>query len=192
MLLMAEVTSESPPRKYFADQLDDEEVLFVFHKHPVVMRKGLVIGLLGPLAGVIPTLFAPGLGFGFFFGGLAVGCLLGLLFFFPYWIGWHFSVFIVTNQRFIQISQKGLFHRAVADIGLNQIQSVNYEVSGFQETLMGFGTIMIQTYVGDLMIHDVHHPAKTQKQIVSILRSEGLSNNPYEASDSATLIDEAS
>jgi hypothetical protein len=38
----------------------------------------------------------------------------------------------------------------------------------------------------------VHHPAKTQKQIVSILRSEGLSNNPYEASDSATLIDEAS
>jgi uncharacterized membrane protein YdbT with pleckstrin-like domain len=192
MMVMAEAISEGSPHKYFADQLDDEEVLFVFHKHVIVMRKGLVIGLLGPLAGVIPTLIDPGLGFGYFFGGLAVGCLLGILFFFPYWIGWHFSVFIVTNQRFIQISQKGLFHRAVADIGLNQIQSVNYEVSGLQETLLGFGTIMIQTYVGDLVIHDVHHPAKIQKQIVSILRAEGVSTNPYVSDDPSLLIDEAS
>jgi uncharacterized membrane protein YdbT with pleckstrin-like domain len=191
MMLMAESDSERSPKKYFADQLEDEEVLFVFHKHAVVMRKGLVFGLLGPLAGVIPTLVSPGLGFGYFFGGLAAGCLLGLIIFCPYWIGWHFSVFIVTDQRFIQISQKGLFHRAVADIGLNQIQSVNYEVSGLQETLLGFGTIMIQTYVGDLVIHDVHHPAKTQKQIVSILRSEGITTNPYETNDSSILLDEA-
>jgi hypothetical protein len=166
-------------QKYFADQFDDEEVLFVFHKHPVVMRKGLVFGMLGPLIGVIPAAIKPDLGFGFFFGGLIAGCLLGLLIFAPSWIGWHFSVFVITDQRFLQITQKGLFHRAVADLGLQQIQSVNYEVSGLQETLLGFGTIKMQTYVGDLTIKDVHHPAKIQKKILGILRDEGINTHPY-------------
>jgi len=161
-------------QKYFDDQFDDEEVLFVFHKHPVVMRKGLVLGMLGPLIGIIPTAIKPTLGFGAFFGGLALGIILGLLLFMPSWISWYFSIFIVTDQRFIQITQKGLFHRAVADLTLTQIQSVNYEISGLQETLLGFGTIRMQTYVGDLVVRDVHHPAKIQKKLLNILRKEGI------------------
>jgi uncharacterized membrane protein YdbT with pleckstrin-like domain len=167
--------------KYFDDQFEDETVLYVFHKHPIVMRKGLVLGLIGPLLGIIPAAIKPDLGFGVFFGGLLVGCLIGLVVFAPSWIGWHFSVFIVTDQRFIQITQKGLFHRAVADIGLNQIQSINYEVKGLQETMLGFGTIKMQTYVGDLVIHDVHHPAKIQKKFLGILRQEGIQTNQYPA-----------
>lgn len=162
------------PHKYFEDQFEDEEVLYVFRHHPIMMRVGLVLGMLGPLVGIIPAAINPNLGFGFFFGGLAAGCLLGLLIFFPGWISWYFSVFIVTNQRFIQITQKRLFHRAVADIGLNQIQSINYEVSGLQQTLLGFGTIKMQTYVGDLTIHELHHPARIQKRILQILRDEGV------------------
>lgn len=160
--------------KYFADQFDDEEVLFVFRKHPVVMRMGLIFGMIGPLIGVIPAAIKPELGFGWFFGGLGIGVLLGLIVFFPYWIAWYYSVFIVTDQRFIQITQKGLFHRAVVDIGLNQIQMVNYEIAGFQETLLGFGTIMMQTYMGDLIIHQVHKPARTQKKMLHILREQGV------------------
>ncbi len=101
--------------KYFADQFDDEDVLLVFRKHPVVMRKGLVIAMIGPLLGVIPAAVKPTLGFGWFFGGLAIGFFSGLLLYFPSWIAWYYSVFIVTNQRFIQITQKGLFHRSVVD-----------------------------------------------------------------------------
>jgi len=162
------------PQKYFDDQFDDEEVLFVFRKHPVVMRKGLVFGMLGPLLGIIPAAIRPELGFGWFFGGLAAGVLLGVLVFAPGYIAWYFSVFIVTDQRFIQITQKGFFHRSVVDIGLNQIQMVNYEISGAEQTLLGFGTIMMQTYLGELVIHDIHHPAKIQKKIIKILRAEGI------------------
>jgi uncharacterized membrane protein YdbT with pleckstrin-like domain len=187
-MLMAEQTEtveDQKPVKYFEDQLDGEEVLFVFHKHPIVMRKGLVFGMMGPLVGILPAAIHPASGFGLFFGGLAAGFILGGLIFLPSWIGWHFSVFIVTDQRFIQITQKGLFHRAVADLTLAQIQSVNYEVSGLQETLLGFGTIKMQTYVGDLTIRDVHHPARIQKQLISILRDEGVvTNNNYMATHS--------
>lgn len=168
------------PEKLFEDQLDDEEVLHVFRKHPVVMRKGLVLGMFGPLVGVIPATIKPELGFGWFFGGMTAGCLLGVLVYLPSWIAWYYSLFIVTDQRLIQITQKGLFHRGVVDIGLNQIQMVNYEVAGFQETLLGFGTIVMQTYLGELVIHDVHHPAKIQKKLLGILRDQGiLTGNSY-------------
>lgn len=174
---MPEVQSEH--KKYFEDQFDDEEVLYVFHKHPIVMRMGLVFGAFGPLIGVLPTAIKPSLGFGYFFGGLGIGILVGLIVFFPYWLGWHFSVFIVTDQRFIQITQKGFFHRSVADLSLAQIQSVNYTIHGIQETLLGFGTIDMKTYVGDLQIKDVAHPARVQKRLLNILRKEGIDTNEY-------------
>lgn len=160
--------------KYFEDQMDDEEVLYVFRKHPIVMRRGIILFSIGPLLGVLPATIWPELGFGWFFGGMGGGFLLGLLLFFPSWIAWYYSVFIVTDQRFIQITQKGLFHRGVVDVGLNQIQMVNYEVAGLQETLLGFGTIMMQTFMGELLIHDVHHPAHIQKKLLNILRQKGI------------------
>lgn len=158
--------------KYFADQMDDEEVLYVFRKHPIVMRKGLIFFMLALLLGTLPGLIKPE--YSYFFGGLAAGFVLAILLLFPAWIGWYYSVFIVTNQRLIQITQKGLFHRSVVDIGLPQIQMVNYEVAGIQETLLGFGTIMMQTYLGDLVIKDVHHPPKIQKKLLGILRDQGV------------------
>lgn len=178
-------------QKYFDDQFADEEMLFLFRKHPIVMRKGLVFGMLGPLIGVLPAAINPNLGFGWFFGGLGGGVVLGLLLFFPSWIAWHFSVFILTDQRLIQVVQKGLFHKSVVDISLSQIQMVNYEVAGVQQTLLGFGTITIQTYVGDLVIHDVHHPEKIQKKILGVLRDQGVLSANYPAATNQEEYEEA-
>jgi hypothetical protein len=161
--------------KYFADQFDDEEVLFVFRKHPVVMRRGLTFGMLALLLGTVPALFKPE--YSVYLIGLAVGAVVGGLLYLPSWIEWYFSVFIVTDQRLIQITQRGLFHRSVVDMGLNQIQMINYEISGLQETLLGFGTIMMQTFVGDLVIHEIHHPAAIQKKLLEVLRDQGITAN---------------
>lgn len=163
--------------KYFEDQFDDEEVLFVFRKHPIVMRRGLIIAMLAILLGTVPSLIKPE--YIYLFGGLAAGLLVCILVFLPFWISWYYSVFIVTDQRLIQITQKGLWKRSVVDIGLPQIQMVNYEVSGLEETMLGFGTIMMQTFVGDLIIHDVHHPAKIQKRLLNILRDKGAAGDVH-------------
>lgn len=179
--------------KYFADQFDNEEVLFVFRKHPVVMRKGLIFGMLMILLGTLPSLVF--MTYTSYVLGLIGGLALGALIFLPSWISWHFSVFIVTDQRLIQITQKGMFHRSVVDMGINQIQMVNYEVAGLQETLLGFGTIQMQTFVGDLIIHEIPHPEKIQKKLLEILRDEGMNvtaapmNNQDNSKD--TLVNEA-
>lgn len=173
-------TSESTKPKYFEDQFDDEEVLFVFRKHPIVMRKGLIISsvavLVGPLYTLALTYMRPldPPSIMFFFLSMAASFVLSAIIFMPWWISWHFSVYIVTDQRFIQITQRGLFNHSVVDMSLSQIQMVNYEIAGLNETLLGFGTIMMQTMVGDLLIHEVHHPAKIQKKLLQILRTEGV------------------
>ncbi len=159
-------------QKHFTDQLEDEEVLFVFRKHPIIMRKGLILGLLALLAGTIPSFIKPE--YSYLFGGLAVGLAVGLLLFIPSYISWYFTVYVVTDQRLLQITQKGFWTRSVVDISLSQIQMVNYEIAGFNQTILGFGTIMMQTFVGDLVIHEVHHPEKIQQKILKVLRDEGI------------------
>jgi signal transduction histidine kinase len=175
--------------KYFADQMDGEEVLYVFRKHPIVMRKGLVVGMLIILLSTVPVAIKPTLGFGWFFGSLGIGLVVALVFFAPFWISWYYSIFILTDQRLIQITQKGLFNKAVVDMQLSQIQMVNYQIAGLQETMLGYGTIVMQTYMGDLVIHDVHHPAKTQKKILEVLRDNGVSAASYGAEASGARLD---
>ena len=175
------MTKDTPkPIKYFESQFDDEEVLYVFRRHPVVMRTGLVVSmgswLIGPLIILALTYIMPDNppSLVAFFVAVIGSIVFGSLLILPWWISWYFSLFIMTSQRFVQITQKGLFHTSFADISLPQIQQVNYEVSGLQETLLGFGTITMQTYIGELVIHDVPHPAKIQRKVVQILRDQGV------------------
>lgn len=158
--------------KQFKDQYDDEALLTMFRRHPVVMRKSLIYASIGLLLGTVPSLVKPD--YLYFFGGLGAGLLIATVIFTYGWMGWFYSVFLVTDQRFVQITQSGMFNRSVVDIALEQIQMVNYNVSGFQETVLGFGTLSIQTMVGELTIHEVHKPAHVQKEIIHILREQGV------------------
>ena len=154
--------------KRFEGQHEDEDVLFVFRRHMVTMRWGLVYLMLSLLAGMIPVAIKPDI-LQLLWITLA-GFIIGMIIFFFYWMSWYFSVFIVTNMRIIQITQKGFFHRTIVDLGLDRILSVNYEVAGLEATMLGFGTISIQTFVGDLLIEKVGHPAVIYERITGILK----------------------
>lgn len=178
----------------FDGQLPDEEVVLMFRKHPVVMRKGLVLASAGLLVGpLLTTLLTTEFGMNlfnmddipsmnFFFGALLASLALSAVLFFPSWMSWYFSTYLLTTSRFVQIKYRGLFNKNVVDIGLDNISMINYEVKGIQETLLGFGTIVIQTYVGELVIHEVHHPAKLQSELLGTLKKMGYlkqSQSPY-------------
>jgi uncharacterized membrane protein YdbT with pleckstrin-like domain len=165
----------------FTGQFKDEEVLLVFRRHPIVMRKGLIILLIAILAGAIYGTFTSnnvtttGEFFTKFFTPIGIGFALGMVALSYYWIGWYYSVCIVTNQRFLRMQQEGIFRsRSVNDINLHRILSVNYEVKGILENVLGFGTIIIQTLVGDFIIRNIPHPAKTQSDIVSAIKESGV------------------
>ncbi|HEU4966201.1 MAG TPA: PH domain-containing protein [Candidatus Saccharimonadales bacterium] len=166
--------------RYFEGQFDDEDVLYVFRRHALVMRRGLVVSmsswLIGPVVILILTYTRPNNppSMAAFFLALVASIVVGSLLMLPSWVSWYFSLFIVTSQRFVQITQRGLFHSSFADMNLKQIQQVNYEIAGLQQTVLGFGTITLRTYMGELVIHDVPHPAKIQRKLVEILRDQGI------------------
>lgn len=147
----------------FDGQRPGEQLLFVFRRHIIAMRKGFY-GLLIPLAvGSIPPLIwqqnlklflLPLIGLG-----------LGLIFFFYQFVLWFYTIYIVTDQRIRQVTQKGLFGKSVVELRLSKVQNISYNVPGFSGEIFHFGTIVIQTYVGDLIIHKVEHPAEIYNKL---------------------------
>lgn len=164
----------------FEGQYEDEDVKIVFHQHPIVMRKPLVFFLLILVITMLPFSFYPTQSWTWYLLGL--GVLAGLFIFAYAWMSWYFSVYIVTDQRIIHIEQRGFFHRQVVELGLDKVQNVNYEIPGFTATLFKFGTIIVQTFVGDLVLDTIHHPEKVHRKISHIIRDhQAIAGGPHEA-----------
>ena len=147
----------------FEGQRPGEELLFVFRRHIIAMRKGFYL-LLGPLVitAIPPLIWQDNLElFLLPVGGLALGMIL----FFYHWMMWYFTVYIVTSQRIRQVTQKGFFGKDVVELRLSKIQNISYNIPGFSGEIFGFGTIVIQTFVGDLVIRNVEHPEKTYNKL---------------------------
>lgn len=147
----------------FEGQRPGEEVLFIFRRHIIAMRKGFYL-LLIPLAitAIPPLIWQDNLElFWLPVGGLG----LGLLLFFYHWMMWYFTVYLVTNQRIRQITQRGFFGKDVVELRLSKIQNISYNIPGFTGEVFGFGTIVIQTFVGDLVIRYVEHPERTYNKL---------------------------
>ena len=63
---------------------------------------------------------------------------------------------------------------------LSKIQNISYNVPGFSGEVFKFGTIVIQTFVGDLVIKNVEHPDeiynKLQDAVELSAKKEGDDN----------------
>ena len=151
------------PERDFTGQRDGEEVLFVFRRHIIAMRKGFYM-LLIPFAisSIPPLIWQTNLEL--FLLPIA-GLVLGLILFSYHFIMWYFTVYIVTDQRIRQIIQRGFFGKDVVDLRLSKIQNISYNVPGFSGEVFGFGTIVIQTFVGDLIIKKVEHPDRIYNKL---------------------------
>ena len=151
----------------FSGQREGEEVEFVFRRHWLEAKKGVAFLIVMIALGVVPLVVWRGQAVGFW---IWMVCLvIGVVGFAYSHMLWHFSVYIVTNQRIRQVSQKGLFKRTVVDLGLDKIQSVSYNVPGLLGGMMGYGTLLIQTQVGDMTISMVSQPEKTYNKIQNLL-----------------------
>jgi uncharacterized membrane protein YdbT with pleckstrin-like domain len=180
---MSGKAQEKENEKQFPGQHEGEEVELLFRQHPLVMRKALIIGLLLILVGVVPLDFpqiydSPGLS-GFFTKVALIVPLVVLASWFYRWIGWYYTVYIVTDRRILAIKQTGFFNRKVDEWQLDGIQNVNYEIGGFQAVLFGFGDITARTYIGDLQMKTIHKPAEIHEQLVmAVKRAGGGSTQP--------------
>jgi hypothetical protein len=138
-----------------------KEVLAVLRRHWVALDKGilfLVLGILvavlGVRLGVIPEVVV---------AFVAVFALL----LFSQFVSWWFSITILSNSGLEIISQKGLFRRGVVDVPFESIINTNYATKGLMQAILGFGTIVIQTQSGDIVLEKIRKPADAHSLMVA-------------------------
>ncbi len=150
----------------FEGQRDGENVLYVFRRHAVTAIKGFVWLVFATALGVVPMIIWPNNGnmFLVWIGFFVVG-LLGAAY---SWVLWHFSYYIVTDQRLRQVRQKGFFNKSVVDLELKNIMNMSYGVKGMFATMFNYGSILIQTEAGDLVISMVSHPEAVYNELENI------------------------
>ena len=152
----------------FNGQREGEELEFVFRRHILVTFKNFVFLIVMAGVGFIPLVVWPensNITFWIFLVCVIVGVMKIL---YGYML-WHFSVYIVTNQRIRQVKQSGLFKRTVVDLGLNKIQTVSYNIPGIFGGMFGYGTLLIQTQVGDMMIKTVSRPEEIYNKLQNVI-----------------------
>lgn len=156
----------------FDGQRDGEKVEFIFRRHISTAKKGIFFLIIMIIIGIIPMILWPSDGrmFWIFLGCIVVG-LLGLGY---AYLLWYFSVYIVTNERIRQVTQKGLFKKTVVDLGLDKIQSVSVNIPNVFAGIFGYGTILIQTGVGDLIISQVPKPNQIHNKLQNVAQRAGV------------------
>ncbi|MEI6850435.1 MAG: PH domain-containing protein [Candidatus Saccharibacteria bacterium] len=166
------------PQLAFEGQRDGEKLLFVFRRHIIAMRKGFYL-LLIPLVitSIPPLIWSYNLEL---FLLPVAGLILGIILFFYHFILWYFTIYIVTDQRIRQVTRLGFFGKDVIDLRLSKVQNISYNIPGFSGEFFQFGTIVIQTFVGDLVIHNVEHPDKIYNKLQDAVSNVTDNQGDYE------------
>ena len=165
----------------FDGQRDGEQLLFVFRRHIIAMRKGFYLLLIPFAISAIPPLIWQN-DLELFILPL-IGLGIGLLLFSYHFLMWFYTYYIVTDQRIRQITQHGFFGKDVVELRLSKIQNISYNIPGLTGELFKFGTIVIQTFVGDLVIHKVEHPDEIYNKLQDAVSAAVAEQGDYEETD---------
>ncbi len=94
-------------------------------------------------------------------------CLWMAIFF--AWTMYYLNVWIVTNERIIDIHQRGLFSRESLTAELERVQDVTIDTEGILQTLFGFGTLTIHTAGegSNFIITNARNPIEAREKIMA-------------------------
>lgn len=168
--------STFPAHVCFETQDDNEEVVLFLRQHPIVNLKWiLLVAFLLSLPSVF-VFFPPyaSLPANFQF----VVTLGWYLFVFGYalakFMGWFFNIYILTDERIVDVDFHNIFFRKVSTAKTEEIQDVNVQSSGSFETFFGYGSVFVQTAaeVSQFEFMSVPHPDKVGKIINQLIDAE--------------------
>ena len=177
----------------FPGQRPNEKVLMVIRKHPIVYIR-IVLAFVVTVA--MPLFIFLSIWFHYYpFAqnnkiGVIIGLfsctyiLFGLLLTCIAWLNEEFDLFILTNERLIDITQVTFLKRTVASTPLRRIQDTTSNIDGILPTLLNYGDIEVQTAAGDASkfeIDRIPDPAFVARKILNYAReSRGEKNEAEE------------
>lgn len=128
----------------------DEEVMSVMRKHWFVLLQKVFVYVILFFLPILLLIALPAFGlpiegaaFVIFFSMLWM--LIFLMVIFTVWTIYYLDLWIVTNQRLIDIEQRALFNREITTLRMETILDVQVNIEGVIETILDFGTLQVMT-----------------------------------------------
>ncbi len=163
--------------KFFPSQKSQEKVFLLLRRHWFTYFGFVAVSFIMSIPIFIliaywinnPEIFAGNM------GNIAIAAvfaytLFGLGLMLYGFIDYYLDVYIVTNERIVNIEQNGFFRREISELNLHQVQDVSAKVNGFFPTMMHYGNIFIQT-AGErenFIFKSIPNPYRVSKLIVDL------------------------
>ncbi len=93
--------------------------------------------------------------------------LLALIYALRTIVVWYYNAFVITNQRIVDIDQRGFFERIVSEAPYEKIQDVSWRRKGVWQTIFRYGNVRVQMSgaASGLEIKNVRGPERVQELI---------------------------
>lgn len=169
----------SPDGVRFETQDEHENVVLFLRQHHIVLLPAAVITTLLLLA---PPVLFPFLGTAldnlpitFPLGYTVVGTVFWYLassgFAFVSFLRWFFNIYIVTNERVVDIDFKFLLYKQFSEARLSKIQDLTYTSGGIIAAFFNYGTVLVETAgeVPNIEFDSVPHPEKVVQTISELM-----------------------
>ncbi len=157
-----------------------EKLMFTARRHPITFVPYVIFFLLLLVApfGLYWLITNSGLnsylqsqtGFALAILAASVYYLSCFLFFYTYFVTFHLDLWIVTNDRLLDMEQKSLFNRVISELDLYQIQDATSEVKGLFPSMFNYGNLTLQTAgaVDKFTFRSVANPNKLREAILNL------------------------
>ena len=137
----------------FPGQRENEKIILFLRRHWFIFLMRILLIVISIIALVVIYVFFNAVNSNFresaYYNLLLFGESLATLFiwnfFFILWLDYYLDAWIVTDERIINIEQRGFFTRKISELKLTKIQDVTSEIIGVIPTLFNYGNIYVQT-----------------------------------------------
>ncbi|MFZ1721642.1 MAG: hypothetical protein WAU07_04005 [Microgenomates group bacterium] len=157
-------------------QANGEHILLMLRRHPITQLKWVAIAFL---LSVTPWLVALSGMFAFLTPSYQFAILLGwylaiLGFSFKSFLKWFFHVYIITDERIIDVEFTSLLYKDVSTAKIENIEDITTVASGVMTSIFNYGTIIAQTSATkqEFSFEDVPQPSKVTTLLNELLLEE--------------------
>lgn len=163
----------------FVEKQDDEDIILLLRAHPATNAPWILATFIGSLVPLIALPLLNALGsISTGIGSSFVITLIWLSGIFTYaflnFLYWYFNVYIVTNERIIDVDWYSVIYRKISHTRISKIQDISYTQAGVFAGIFDYGTIEIQTAGEEenFEFTAVPHPRLITKKIEELMEEE--------------------
>ncbi|MBW6466387.1 MAG: cyclic nucleotide-binding domain-containing protein [Brevefilum sp.] len=162
---------------------EDEYVHVMTRRHPAILWSKIALPILAGVGVVLLSIlmqwfWLPEQAYGWI--GFAIGLPAAVIWFTWSYIDWRNDYFIVTNKRVVWIEKVAFIYESRQEAPLRTIMSVGIHRSRIG-TALGFGDVVVTTYVGTIRLREIPNTDMTAELIESYWHRSDSMNRREEA-----------